>query len=290
MKTTIALIAASLFFVAANSQFRIASAPTPKADITVEYDSTQNYLFPGMKSIYSYVGQDLLYVHTTPFTSIHSSPKVSALLTLRDKALDEFINKVFHVDSVFERNGTLGIEYVLKLKEVDNDKIWFYLYPKDEYSFPFLCLGFKEKYEQTHTSLDYYVRAGIRYWSKIDFVSGKHIDWDAHTIWKFKEYIYDPHHGYAGLFTNSDGQTLAVYDEDDLVPTILFDSLAKKYGESMCNYAIKSLIKEGMPSELLTIAWGKPRKIDTDSKGQYWFFENNIVRLEKGKVVNWSSM
>ncbi|MBR2146444.1 MAG: hypothetical protein IJ925_03215, partial [Muribaculaceae bacterium] len=70
----------------------------------------------------------------------------------------------------------------------------------------------------------------------------------------------------------------------------LFDSLVKKYGQSMCDYAIKSLIKEGMPSELLTIAWGKPRKIDTDSKGQYWFFENNLVRLENDKVVNWSSL
>lgn len=290
MKKIITLIATLLFVIVANSQIRIASAATPKVNMTAEYDSTQNYLFPGVKSIYAYVGQDLLYVHTTPFTLIYSTPKVSATTTLRNKMQESFINKVFHVDSVFERNGTLGIEYVLKLHEVENDKNWYYIYPKDESSFPFLCLGFKEKYEQLHSSFDYYVRAGVRYWSKVDFVSGEHIDWDAHTIWKFKEYIYDPHHGYAGLFTNSNGQTLAVYNEDDLVPTILFDSLVKKYGQSMCDYAIKSLIKEGMPSVLLTIAWGKPQKIDTDSRGQFWFFENNIVRLENDKVVNWSSM
>ena len=269
------------------SQIRIASAANSTVSQSAAYDSTQNIL--PESQVYAYIGQELYVMPKEDnlqkygFRNFSKSPTASFIAKT---PYNQLAGKTFKVDEVTENNG----KYILSLTDKDGNERWYFKYTDSELDNPFLCLGFKEKYEQVHSSFDYYVRAGIRYWSKVDFVSGEHIDWDAHTIWKFKEYIYDPHHGYAGLFTNSDGQTLAVYDEDDLVPTILFDSLVKKYGQSMCDYAIKSLIKEGMPSELLTIAWGKPRKIDTDSKGQYWFFENNLVRLENDKVVNWSSL
>lgn len=290
MKRLTFLLAAVLCITASHAQIRIASAAKPTPDITAKYDSTQNYLFPGVQSIYSYVGQDFIFVHSGAFIYLHSSSNVGSTCSIRPKFQDELIGKVFHVDSVYERDGTLGVEYILKLHGIESGKVLYYLYPNYESSFPFLCVGYKEKYDRVHSQLDGYIRQHIRHWNKVDFETGERIEWGPLTIWKYKEYIYDPHHGYAALYGNDNGQTIAIYNDDDVVSTVLYEGLESKYGKSLCLYAIRGLIQKGMPDVLLTIAWGNPNKVDTDPYGEYWIYDSNIVRIENGKVKSWSSM
>lgn len=290
MKKIVALVAVSLLVVFAYAQIRIASTAKPKPDLTAQYDSTQNYLFPGVQSIYAYKGQDLVFVHTSPFCYIHSKPSVDVLTTWRQPMLERFVNKTFHVDSVFEREGTLHTEYVLKLSELESGNVLYYLYANSKYDFPFLCVGYKTKYEQVHSQFDYYVRHNIKHWNKVDFETGEKIEWEPLTIWNYKEYIYDPHHGYAALYTNNNGQTIAIYNEEDVIMTELYNGLVSTYGESICLHALNGRIQKGMPDVLLTIAWGEPNKVDTDSYGVYWIYDNDIVRLENGKVKSWTSM
>lgn len=269
-----------------SAQVRIASTAEKTSDINARYDSTQNYLYPGVQSIYAYKGQDLFVLPTSSEYYNDFSPRPS--IPFRVKA-SELSQKIMHVDSVFEIDGILGKEYTLELTCVEDGKKWYYNYPNYETSFRFLCLGYKKHYEDTHRQLDYLVRHGIRYWNMVDFETGQRIEWEPTTVWKFNEFIYDPKHGLAGLYKNNDGQTIAIYHEYDIIPTSLFDGLVSEYGRDLCVHAMKGLISKAMPGLLLEIAWGQPNKKDYDTYGEYWIYDNSLVRVENDKVVSWSS-
>lgn len=285
---TLTLLAVSIVTLCCMPQVRIASPAEKAADISAKYDSTQNYLYPGVQSIYAYKGQDLFvlpkggeyYNDFTPRPAFKVFPRVKA---------EELSGKTMHVDSVFEIDGTLGKEFVLKLTCSDDGKTWYYKYTDYETSFPFLCLGYKKHYEDIHGLFDYMVRQNIYYWRQVDFETGQHIKWEPLTVWKFSEFIYDPKHGLAGLFKNNAGQTIAVYDEQDIVTTTYFDAMVSQYGQKLCTQAMEGHIAKGMPGLLLEIAWGQPNKKDYDTYGEYWIYDNNLVRVENDKVVSWSS-
>lgn len=282
----LSLLAISMVALCCFAQVRVASQAEKPADIYAKYDSTQNYLFPGVHSIHAYKGQDLFVLPTSSDYYNNFSHRPSIVTSVKASDISQ---KTMHVDSVIETDGIIGKEYTLVLTCIEDGKKWYYRYPNYETSFDFLCLGYKKHYEDTHRQLDYMVRHGIRYWNKVDFETGEKLEWEPTTLWKFSEFIYDPRHGLAALFKNDKGQTIAIYHEYDIVPTQLFDGLAKSYGRDICIHALNGLIAKGMPSVLLEIAWGKPDKIDYDTYGQYWIYESNIVRLEGDKVVSWSS-
>jgi hypothetical protein len=284
----LSLFAISMVALCCFAQVRVASQAEKHADVTAQYDSTLNYLNPRTQSVYAYIGQDLYVLPTTDEYYYGFTQRSTMSTILRTKA-SELSGKMMHVDSVFEIDGTIGKDYVLVLTRTDDGARWFFQYPAFESSFPFLCMGYKKHYDDLHGKFDFYVRHGIRYWNKVDFETGNRLEWEPMTVWKFSESVYDPKHGFAGLYKNSDGQTIAIYNEEDIVPTLLFEAYVSNYGADMCKQALKGLIAKDMPDMLLEIAWGKPDKIDYDTYGQYWIYESNIVRLEGGKVVSWSS-
>lgn len=274
------------------AQVRVAMATTPKNTIEYRYDSTKNV----MKLIQYYVGQDLFVIPaSSSYKSTHSTDsrfgkgiKVTEGGTRLDGnlAFDEVQGRTFHVKGVEEkktRGYLAGYFLVLEDSETGEEIFFDNLTPSIGF-FPFITIGFKEKYERDNKDKRFVFRS----YSLYDFETGEKIN--AHkTIWTFKEIIAMPDVLKAGYFlVNDAGVSTAVTDMSDFIKEADIKSYTKKYGSSMVDDALDGNIRKGMPSELVEIAKGQPDRINSASYGQQWVYKDMYIYMKDGKVTDWN--
>ena len=274
------------------AQVRVAMATTPKNTIEYRYDSTKNV----MNFVQYYVGQDLFVI---PAASSYKSSfsldgrfgkgiKVIDGSTWLDAkvAFDEVQGRTFHVTGVQEKKirGHLS-GYFLILEDTETgEEILFDNLTQAVNFFPFITLGFKEKYERDNKDKRFVFRSYTLY----DFETGEEID--AHkTTWTFKEIIAMPDVLEAGYYlVNDAGASTAVTDMSKFIKEADIKSFTKKYGSSMVDEALDGNIRKGMPSVLVKIAKGQPDKINSASYGQQWVYKNQYIYIKDGKVTDWN--
>ena len=274
------------------AQVRVASAAPQNDQIKFRYDSTKNAL----RFAEYYIGQDLFVIPTDDAKKVslyyRFGRKVEILrksTILKDKPnTEEVKGHTFHVVGKQDfmlggMNETLCGILVMVDKET-GDTIY---YSHDIYGdklFPFITLGFKEKYERDNKDKKFVFRS----YSLYDFETGEKID--AHkTTWTFKEIIAMPDKMEPGYYlVNDGGIATAVENMDDFIPKSYIDSYAKKYGKAMVDAALDGDVKVGMASDLVRIAKGKPEHINSASYGQQWVYKNMYIYIKNGKVTGWN--
>lgn len=274
------------------AQVRVAMPTQPKSSIEYRYDSTKNV----MRFVQYYVGQDLFVI---PVSSSYKSSidpggrfgkgiKVTDGSTWLDSKVsyDEVQGKTFHVTGIEEkkiRGQLTGYFLILDDKET-GEEIFFDNLTEFVSFFPFITLGFKEKYERDNKDKKFVFRS----YSLYDFETGEEID--AHkTTWTFKEIIAMPDVLKAGYFlVNDAGASTAVTDMSNFIKEADIKSYTKKYGKAMVDEALDGNIRKGMPTDLVKIAKGQPDKINSASYGQQWVYKNMYIYIKDGKVSGWN--
>ena len=274
------------------AQVRVASAAKPNNAIEYRYDSTKNV----MRFVQYYIGQDLFVIPAS--SSYKSSYNTDNYFGRGIKVLnngnwldgklsfDEVQGKTFHVTGIEEkkiRGQLTGYFIILEDKET-GEEVYFENHTQFIGFFPFITLGFKEKYERVNKDKKFVFRS----YSLYDFETGEKID--AHkTTWTFKEIIAMPDVMKAGYYlVNDGGKATAVESMDNFIPKSDIDSYAKKYGKAMVDAALDGDVKVGMASDLVRIAKGQPEHINSASYGQQWVYKNMYIYIKNGKVTGWN--
>ncbi len=266
------------------AQVRVASQAKPKKEV-VPYDSISN--FPD--DPHGFVGQEVFLL---PMAEKFQAYGYSCFTKenggfLRAVPHDLVAGHTFKViDAVDTNNKT-----IIKMQDEQSNEV-YYVEPKDiDIFWPFLTLGYKEKYEATNKGKKFH----LLYIPHKDFNTGADIKAARGSVWTFQEIIaYKDLNTIGYLFTNDKWETIVLSAstiENTLVTTDAIGKLVKKYGQAMVNTALEGSIKVGMTEELVILAWGEPDRINEASYGDQWVYgETHIqcVYFKNGKVTGWN--
>ena len=269
------------------AQVRVVSAPKQEKPIE-KYDSLNNlprFQITGM------VGQELFLPPRPDHLKKYGYQDIyrSADCYTGSIQCDEIAGHSFKIVSI-EENDKLPFYYTLKLEDTQTGTNYFYTYAVTQSSWPFIALGYKAKYEATNKGKDF---VALRIIVEKDINTGKLIDKDRGSVWTFQEIVASADDGMSYLFTNKDGDAVAIntYRIGDMKPKAEIDKLRKKYGTRMCDLAIDGTIKIGMPADLVIIAKGEPRTKNSASYGEQWVYGeygDDCVYFKNGKVTGWN--
>lgn len=274
------------------AQVRVAMPTQSKSELEYRYDSTKNV----MPFVQYYVGQDLFVMPAaSAYTAKHQVDNVfgrglkttEAGTSLDVKVpLSEVQGRTLHVTGIepnMMRGSHIGDYLVMEDKETGEN--FYFRVPSVKISFfPFVTLGFKEKFERENKDTKFVYRS----YSLNDFVTGEKMD--AHkTVWTFKEIIAMPDVMKAGFYLVDDaGTATAVEEMSGFIKESDIKSYVKKYGQAMVDATLDGEIKKGMPADLVRIAKGQPEHINSASYGQQWVYKNQYIYIKDGKVTDWN--
>lgn len=275
------------------AQVRVAEPAQRVAKPVAPYDSTYIVCEKNLDEIKRYIGQEFFVI-----------PKSEQLQNYgyemtREKTgyisgripYDELAGKTLRVvDVVYGGRTSYDRDYYLTLvNESENDTV-YWKFSDSEYDFPFLVLGFKDKYEKTHKGKTFLFK-GVERDDISDFNTGKAVHLKPGDKWTFEELIIVPSSGAVAyvryMCSNAKGEHVAFYS-DWFVEKTKMDKLARKYGQRLCNTALNDEIAIGMPKELVELAWGKPKSINSASYGEQWVYSKDYVYFKNGKVTGWN--
>ncbi len=287
MKKILAILA--LLPLIASTQVRVASPHQKHDELKFQYDSTKN----AMRYADYYIGQDLFVIPTEKVTLFGRNIELWRNTTrLKDiPVVEEVSGQTFHV--IGKRDYILGgikepfCGYLVMVNKNFGDTLYYEHGINGEKLFPFIVLGYKEKFERNNKDKEFVFHG----YSLYDFDTGD--KFDAHSSsWTFKEIIAMPNEKKLGYYlVNDNGRATAVTDMEDFIKKSDIDNYTKKYGKKMVNMALDGEIMIGMPKELVTIAKGEPLRIHTSNSGEQWVFGkygNDCVYFKKGKVTGWN--
>ena len=271
------------------AQVRVVSEPETVETVEL-YDSTNNC---PKYQITGFVGQELFLSPQPDYLKKYGYQDIYRSETSHVGSIpcDEIAGHTFKVTNV-KSNDKYRNFYNMQLKDTVTGSYYYYTYSVDRKSWPFITLGYKEKYESANKGKNF---VSLSYYLGKDFNTGEYLTGKTRgTIWTFQEIISNKDDGEIGyLYTNNKGQTIVISEHyvKDMKPKHEIDKLRKKYGKRMCDVAIEGKINVGMPEELVRIAKGNPRSINRASYGEQWVYGeygDDCVYIKHGKVTAWN--
>ena len=273
------------------AQVRVAMPSQSPNAPEYRYDSTENV----MNFVQYYIGQDLFVIPASSSYLTSHSIKGFGKGLKKTNTGTSFDGKVEHNELQGRTLHVTGIEQhlirgehfgdYLVLEDEATGEVFYFDNPSVKVGFfPFVVLGFKEKYERENKDRKFVFRS----YSLNDFVTGEKMD--AHkTTWTFQEIIAMPDVMKAGYYLVNDvGIATAVESMSDFIPKSDIDSYTKKYGKAMVDAALDGDVKVGMSSDLVKIAKGNPDHINSASYGQQGVYKNEHIYIKNGKVTGWN--
>lgn len=275
------------------AQVRVAKPAERTEKAVVPYDSTEVICEKRIELLRGYIGQEFFVIPKT-----EQLQKYGYDMTREKKGrisgsipYEELAEKTLRVvDATFGGRSKYDSDYYLTLVNESNNDTLYWEYTDSKYRFPFLILGYKDKFEKKYKGKPFLFR-GVERDDMTDFNTGKSVNLKPGDRWVFEEIIIVPLSGELSdvryLCSNAKGEHVAFY-EDYIVEKAKMDRLSKKYGQRLCNLALNMKIGIGMPKELVELAWGKPKSINTSSYDEQWVYSNDYVYFKNGKVTAWN--
>ena len=270
------------------AQVRVASQAKPKKEV-VPYDSISNFPL----SPHGFVGQELFLLPKPERlrTFGYSCFKKEDGRYMSAVPYNRVAGHTFEVVDVSEKPSSIRSQIILKLRDKNDDCIYYTDASDPDGQWPFLTLGYKAKYEAENKGKKFH----LLYVPHKDFNTGADIKAGRGSVWTFQEIIAYEDIGSIGyLFNNAQGETVVLSSntiENSLVSPKTIDQYTKKYGQTMVKTALGGKIKVGMPKELVVLAWGEPDRINTASYGDQWVYGDTHIQcvyFKNGKVTDWN--
>ena len=275
----------------------------------ITYDSTTNFVGKNAEAL---VGQEL-YIIPQPedeqkygYTSFYTDYEKTESNTAYTETYELYAGKTYIVEEVLPRAKDkyskvkiFGQEFpVLKLKEKDSDKIYYFVLDNaSSKGLPFVIMGFYEKEKKRCVGKQIVIKKDKNPWEicsrenevpMYDARTGLEVKIDPNTPWTILEFIIDQDHGtLAYLVTNDKDETLAIEytDINDYLrltgPCVLWydetlkathDKKPKLYDDIM-----NDKVAVGMTQDMVRFSWGEPKKKNKGSHGDTWYFEAGQV-------------
>lgn len=250
-----------------------------------KFDITRNWQGPRFEA---YIGQTMQLIPLESYGGFYIYPneKPASGVTLRNMQ-----NKTLMVLDAFEYKEDHKHKAYLKIAS-DSDTVFYCFDPyllSYEF-FPFIFTAYYDNLKTKYLGKKHYLRRSN---SLTDYVTGNSIKLYSGTIWTCSDIVIDTSIIYELklLFTNKKGETigLGVNEYDHwFISCANKNKLETKYGKELVLTAISGKIQKGMPKELVKIAWGTPKRINSASYGEQWVYENNYIYFKNGVVTGWN--
>lgn len=304
MKTTLTILLTTLTVTITFGQITTTKV-APKTDQVdkTPYDSTKNFL---EGNVYQYIGQEL-YLNAkseslrkygySGFLLDYNNKNVYKCCQSYNSKYDELAGKYFKVLDVVTKSGTTvqfvnygkdyDKEYFLKLERKDNGDIVYFHYDGYGFNFPFIVLGYWEKYKRNNVGKQFVLRyikdelLDMKTGEKIEFING--------STWKCVDLtIEEQYYSLNLVFENDKGQKImsggnkgALYYWEK--------SVADNYKSKFGNYwqtILEGKVKIGMTNEMCELSWGKPKSINetitSGKKTEQWVYSDNYLYFDNG--------
>lgn len=277
---------------------------------TTPYDSTRNFLG---KDVYKYLGQDL-YLKGKAEDLRDGGYDNFVLDYTKDKGIEysnvykcdgynskynELAEKYFKVLEIMKRPKDeqtfflYGEQYCLKLQEKKSNDIVYYEYDSDdEYSFPFVIVGFFEKQKSVFVGKEFVFR-NSEFEGAADIHTGKPVTIKTGQKWKCIDLtIEEKYYDLSLIFENSLGEKVAdLYDRAINMAYTLKEvsNYKKKFGQENFEKILQGKVKIGMTKEMCKLSWGTPNSINktiTSGKNtEQWVYSDNYLYFDNGRLT-----
>jgi|GEM_PF-1447509 hypothetical protein len=300
-----------------HAQIKSFSAAKPiikEKEHKITYDSTTNFVGKNAEAL---VGQEL-YIIPQPeneqkygYTSFYTDYEKTESNTAYTETYELYAGKTYIVEEVLPRakdnSGVkiFGQEFpVLKLKEKDSDKIYYFVFENDSpKGLPFVIMGFYEKEKKRCVGKQIVIKKDKNPWETnfkekevpmYDVRTGLEVKIDPNIPWTVQEFIIDQDHGtLAYLVTNDKGETLTIRSTDindyrrRTGPSVLWydDNLKEIHAKKQKQYndIMKCEVSVGMTQDMVLFSWGAPKKKSESSYSDSWFYDaGQILIFRKG--------
>jgi len=300
-----------------SAQITVTGAPEKKNEIdNAPYDSTKNFLG---ENVYKYLGQTLYLKEKSEVLRRYSYKgfvldynKSSTDLKNVYKCCDGINSKYSDLAGLYfdvidvhkhpqasENTRLFGTTYFLELREQKSgDKVYFEYKAEFEHSFPFIVVGYFEKFKESNLGRKLVVR-GRNWWdgdlSMTDIRTGELVSLIPGSIWEIVDLtIEDTFYSMVFLIQNKDSETVQISPSsaDDNRFVFEYDeakSYEEKFGTEDWNTILNRKINIGFTEEMAKLAWGEPKEINRSSHGRdQWVYDGQYLYFENGKIVAWN--
>ena len=310
-KTLCALILVTCYLSAMYSQITTTPIAAPKTTQTQVYDGSKNFLG---KDVYLYIGEELYLNGKAKSLQEYGYSDFSKSIPYSyEPAIpyDDFYGKYFIVEDVSRHpratsddyldQRLYGKKYYLKLREKDNNEIWYFEYDSEfEHSFPFIVVKYfnylKEKYVGTQIVLrgkNWISSTGVM----TDINTGLPVrDFSAGAIWDcIGVTIEENYYSLSLVLQNSYGEQIPLGINWLEKNTHAFtkeqsDVYLEKFGEDKWNTILAEKVSVGMTKEMCRLSWGEPEKVNktTTKSGtsEQWVYYANYLYFEDGILTS----
>ena len=280
------------------------------------FDSTKNW--HGNKNVSSFIGQQLYFL-----------PKHERFyMNITSDAFDanvpycEICGHTFDIIDVspYNRDEYHEEVYTLKLKDIENNKIYYYSYKSniEPISPDYIFVSYFNYLKTIYVGQEYVVlppaisllkshSSPERVYNK-DINTGKEITYNPrNNCYKIIDVTVSDERAISPIFfLISNGEHTTYFTSnvllkikkkisESIVKKAEWESLSKKYGATLMDCVVKGEIKVGMPERLLILSWGYPDSIRENSYGDDQFiyrtkYEGNkyVYVSKKGIITAWN--
>lgn len=279
------------------SQVRVISAPkSNETEVTFRYDSLLNY----RSSAGFFIGQDLFVIpHKRQFISNIKDiqfwkfiPTNDTQITISEGKLksEDVQGRTYHVLKEIPTK-VVGAGYMCFLELLEKESgntIYYNFTSSSKENFPFIVMGFKEKFEKDNVNKKFIFHGEILQ----DINTGETLNTVNQTTWIFKEItamkdVMKPCY----YLENESGIATVVEDMENFYLKSKIDSYTKDYGKKIVDAAFRGDVVKGMPGGLVRLAKGTPKHINRSSYGEQWVYGeygDDCIYFENGVVVAWN--
>lgn len=286
----------TLFYVISFGQVNITTKATKQVE-ELPFDTSKNWQGEQYKS---YFGQ-MLYVvpkhkmlEKYGYKDFYETPGGETFRPIAinsgNTKYEELVSKTYKVeDAILEGKDFMGNPNVYLKLSLDSQIVYYKYDMQYDNGFPFIVLSYLDKLKKDNIGKKFVLIKSAD--SKLsDYETGKDVILNPGTIWTCKDIVLDSeYYKLIMLFVNEKGETI-----NDGVNGYLFFSyeekkrLESKYGKDLVKTAIERKIKVGMTKELVRIAYGDPKQINTTSYNEQWVYSYGYVYFKNGKVTSWN--
>lgn len=261
----------------------------------MKYKGQELYLLPKSKELRKF-GYENFIKNTKQ--SIYNSSNIYKCCDGYNSKYKDLQGKYFIVEDVIPDTTSYGRNAFLKLKIKDTNEIVYFNYDSEYmHSFPFIVTKFYEKQKEIFINKTVVLRPfpkinSMQQIKNLDIDTGKEIPIKAGEQFTCLDItIHANTYELSLLLKNTSGEKFLFpmysrfLDVQRIFTLEEAEDYKKKFGEENWQTILHEEIKIGFTEEMVTVSWGKPKKINRTSYGDQWiyaeqylYFENKILK------------
>lgn len=230
-----------------------------------------------------------------------SSLEPNRLITIPKKGINKpnlsinyksLVGRYYLVTDIVKSKDALYQEIeILKLEEKETKQVIYYKWPRYESSYPFLVVGYFEKFKKSFINKNFMLKP-YKYNSSKDINTGKEINATIGTKWKCTDVtLSNDTNDMIIVLRDNKKQEISFMPEYFSQEYGIFSyakavKYRKRFGTQKWNTILNGKVSIGMTKEMCELSWGKPESINSTitsyGKREQWVYDSNYLYFDNG--------